>query len=433
MNIISVCFSILFVILFILYIVFTMRRSNIKGVYSLIFDVITSVEAYFISRILSNKYLEKVIDYLKTLCKINYEDWIKQDYLDLFFSVISRIILCVVIFLVSFIVLYIINLLIKRIVFRILNKESYAEYEGLNNIPINICLSIVTFILVSSALLYPFATLNGVLNKSEVGVIKQVEFISNNKVLKVYSRPSSMIFDYITRENKKVKNSQELEAMASISMSLLVIKYNQENNISVIKENVTNSYLVSNFLSEMCANAAKRTLNNQPFMGQTIKIPNDLSRDIYIEVLTIISKYEREDFVNDVNTIFEFLEILNKYNNKIKLEDLEFNQEIFLCLFNNDNFRKVLPLVIDYGINSILNEINIKSNAHYVDDTIFNGLNQEEIKNEARIFTIIINQLNDINKYGVEDYNTVISNINEIKKSRILNNALYNVMLKLVQ
>ena len=124
-----------------------------------------------------------------------------------------------------------------------------------------------------------------------------------------------------------------------------------------------------------------------------------------MDLLDIMSKWEREDLLKDIDTIFEFYNILNKYE-VLKIENTkelinaltkeEFNEEIFLCLFHNEDFKSVLASFMNYGLRSILEQFDIDVDVEYVETAKIMKMSDEDIKNEARIFALTIKQLVDI-------------------------------------
>ena len=148
---------------------------------------------------------------------------------------------------------------------------------------------------------------------------------------------------------------------------------------------------------------------------------------------------------------FDFLEKLQGLAKKIdeqKIENTkelinaltkeEFNEEIFLCLFHNEDFKSVLASFMNYGLRSILEQFDIDVDVEYVETAKIMKMSDEDIKNEARIFALTIKQLVDISEaigenISKEDYNKIVSNLNEIKDSELLNSSLYKLINRLLR
>ena len=180
-------------------------------------------------------------------------------------------------------------------------------------------------------------------------------------------------------------------------------------------------------------------------MGQTLNLPNNKSKKLYVEVLDIVSKWERKTLIADITTVFDLYDLLYQ-NNLIEdksalisaISDDAFNEKLFLCLFNNQDFKTLLPTFINYGMSIILEGMNVNSNQEFISAQDFNSLSREDIKNEAHYFGLTIRQINELkslkgHQLSEADYRRILQNLNEIKDSKILGTVVYNVVYKLFQ
>ena len=93
---------------------------------------------------------------------------------------------------------------------------------------------------------------------------------------------------------------------------------------------------------------------------------------------------------------------------------------------------------MNYGLRSILEQFDIDVDVEYVETAKIMKMSDEDIKNEARIFALTIKQLVDISEaigenISKEDYNKIVSNLNEIKDSELLNSSLYKLINRLLR
>lgn len=463
MKLVSIIFTIIFLFIFIFYLFVASKRSTLKSIWSLVTNVLTFIESFLITKLFimlcSNNIASKFSLIIEKLLNINEEEWIRNNSIQEFTKFITIIIFGLLSFLVIFLVLLLINHLIKRVIFKVVYKKKYRDYQSKNGniIGINILIGIGSFIIVSTAIIYPIGSINHTLKSSakkvNYNLPNEIKPITNNIVLSIYSNGiSDFLFNRVTAQKidkVKIKTIKELKGMSTMAFALLNIAEdnNTKSNVKVVKDELNNTYLVPNFISELCSNAATRWQNGESFMGQTLEIPNDTRKDLYIELLDIISKLDRDNLNNDIDTVFEFFELLKEYNllnedadkNLIKvLAEDEFNEKMFLCLFTNNDFKSVLATFMNYGINTVLKELNVTSNKEYIDKSNLQNMTNEDIKNEAKIFSLAVRQIKEIydlrNKdLTMEDYTRIANNLKEIKNSKLLNNVLYNALNKLLQ
>lgn len=464
MRMVIACFNVIFIASLFLCIYIYGKRHTLKNVWSLITNIITFVETFLLTKLFSlligpsiSGILENVVN--KSL-KVQ-EEWTTSNSINDFISFGSTIVINVLIFLLIFLILYLLNqLLIKKVIFKKVHKAKYSHYAPKNkdNKVVNVLCGVVTFVVISFALLYPFGALvnsgNISADKVEYKFNKDERALFDNKILKLYSHIGSKSFfnniTYFKATNEEVKNSDEVEGLLVITYALVNISKEEDvtKNVNEIKESLTDTYLIPTLISELCSNAATRFKNNESFLGMTLKIPNDASKEFYIDLLEIVSKWDKTSLIENINTIFDLYDIL--YNNHIlqaeNTDDLinaiskdDFNEDLFLCLFTNKDLKILLPKFMNYGISSLFDSLNIKTtNKEFIDIKDFNNLTEDDIKNEARIFSLIVRQFIEIDSYKgkeipKEEFTKILNNLAEIKNSKILSNVIYNTLFEFLQ
>lgn len=462
MQTLSIIFTILFLVILIIYLFVASKRKTLKNIFCLITNIITFIMTFIFSKItisvVSDKTLTSISAFIKEILSINKEEWVKDTSIDLITKFISNIIIGLISFFFIFIILYIINHLLKRLVFKIAKKVSYSEYESPkpDNKLVNIGISLVSFIIISFAFLYPIGTFVKVIDVSTKSTnynASSLKPVLNNPFIKIYSNGlSETIFNNVTKlkdYDNKIKNSEEIESLITITLAASQIENSSDftKQASIIKESFTNTYIAPTFVSEICSNAANRWKDNKTFMGTSFDMPNDSSKEVYLDILDIISKWDRDSLVNDIDTIFNFYDILEKHDvqniedkNKLieALSEDEFTEDIFLCLFRNEDFKSILSSFMNYGIKSSLSSYNISLDVNYIETASVMKLSDDEIKNEAHIFSLTVRQLVKLNaakgkELSKKEYIEIANNLSEIHKSKILNNSIYTLMNKLLQ
>lgn len=463
MEIISIILTIVFITVLSIYLLISYKRDTLKHIWSLITNIVIFIESFLVTRLLVNILGTKVSalfsSFIKTMLNIKEEEWLKNSSIDGFTNFLAIIMIGVGCFFLVFLVIYVLNHGIKRIIFKVIKNEKYSKYvSNFNNKIVNLLVGLGSFAIISFALLYPLGTMMHIVDKAaqeaNYSLPKYVTVAINNPISKIYSNNLSVaFFNGITKlqnDSNNIQNSLELKGMSVMILSFLNISEGGDapSNIESIKMELSNTSLVPNFISELCSNAATRWKDNQSFMGVSISLPTDQSRDLYIALLDIISNWERDNLINDINTIFELYQIFN--DNDILITDNddalveaiandEFTEDVFLCLFHNDDFKMALVTFMNYGINVIFEEININTNnTQYININNLNDMTDEDIKKEAYIFSLTVRQIMEINslkgqQLTLNDYNRIINNLNEILNSRLLNNVLYNVIYNSIQ
>ena len=461
MQTLSIIFTIIFLIILIAYLFIASHRKTLKNIFCLITNIITFIMTILITKLTislaGSKIIPTLSEMIKEVLNINQDEWIHTDSIELITKFISTIIIGLISFFLIFIILYIINHLLKRLIFKLIKKVPYGEYESPkpDNKLVNVGISLVSFIVISFAFLYPLGTFVKITDVSTKATNYNVSILKpvlSNPVIKIYSNTiSESIFNTVTKikdYDNKIKNTDELTSLTTIVLSLSQMEDSDNINdqINVIKESFTNTYLAPAFVSEVCANAANSWKENKTFMGNTLDIPEDSSKDIYIDLLDIISKWDRDSLVNDIDTIFEFYDILDKHN-ILDIEDSdefissftddEFTEELFLCLFRNDDFKSILSSFMNYGIKSSLSNYDLNLDINYVETAAIMELSDEEIKNEAQIFSLTVRQLVKLNEakgreLTKDEYLEIANNLSKIHKSKILSDSVYNLMNKLL-
>ena len=461
MQTLSIIFTIIFLIILIAYLFIASHRKTLKNIFCLITNIITFIMTILITKLTislaGSKIIPALSETIKEVLNINKDEWIHTDSIELITKFISTIIIGLISFFFIFIILYIINHLLKRLIFKLIKKVPYGEYESPkpDNKLVNVGISLVSFIVISFAFLYPLGTFIKITDVSTKATNYNVSILKpvlSNPVIKIYSNTiSESIFNTVTKikdYDNKIKNTDELTSLTTIVLSLSQMEDSDNINdqINVIKESFTNTYLAPAFVSEVCANAANSWKENKTFMGNTLDIPEDSSKDIYIDLLDIISKWDRDSLVNDIDTIFEFYDILDKHN-ILDIEDSdefissftddEFTEELFLCLFRNDDFKSILSSFMNYGIKSSLSNYDLNLDINYVETAAIMELSDEEIKNEAQIFSLTVRQLVKLNEakgreLTKDEYLEIANNLSKIHKSKILSDSVYNLMNKLL-
>lgn len=457
MRLVSITFTAIFIIFLIVYLYYASKRQTKKNLYSLGANLITFLETFIVTKVVVNVFGAKVASSFSSLL-LKEEEWTKMDATSEFVRFIFTIVFGVVLFYLIYIVLVVINHLLKRLIFKVVNKVPYKKYESEkeSNKFVNVGVGLVSFLVFTFAFLFPFGALVNVTSyaKKDTGysMSNSAFVLFDNPIFKAYSFVGTEpFFNSLTaiKENKNINSTKELKGLTTIGFSFLKAKESKRDEIDteIFRRELTTTYLLPSFLSEVCANAATKFKNNEPFLGVTLSIPTDKSKNLYLDTLEVISNWQREDLVDDIETTFEVYSLLqengvkdieNPENLLPAMEKDEFSEALFLALFHNKDFKKLVPTFMNFGVDTILESVGISSNGDYVSKTNYNNMTDEEIVKEARIFSLALRQIEEIKNLDasimtMDDFNRIADNLNKIKDSKLLNDVLYNVVYKLLE
>ena len=332
--------TLIFIILLIITLINYYKKSTKTNTTALITNIITFLEAFIITKLITNIFgnniVNKITSLLKSTLKISKEEYKNITFLDDSIKFITLVLMSLIIYYILYLITYIIN----HIIITIKNKKNIEEQNKI----INIVLGLLSFITISFSILFPISGISKIyntsLNEINYSSPKLTNKITSSPIIKAYENTISIkLFDKLTEYNdfKKIKTSRELQGLTTIIYVINDIQTeNNKKHFEKIKEELENTYLLSNLITEISKNAATNWKNNKPFLGETLKIPTDNRKMIYIKSLEIISNWKRENLINDISTVFEVYEILEKndltkkHTSKYLLQNLK-NEKSCCC------------------------------------------------------------------------------------------------------
>ncbi len=456
MQIIS--FALIVIYLFILgwFLWYVYRRDTLKNLYSLGANVLSFLEAFLVTRLsvhflagsLENFYTNMLLDALK--------DWPKQEAIQEIFSVVFTMMVSVLCFFLFYLFFLLLNHFLKKLLFHVKQKITYKEFHAEHkNIALSMVAGICSFAITSYALLFPFGSISGIfhdaISKVHYDAPKEIQWIANQPILRGYSYLGSRGFmNTLTKpKNSKypIRNTEELEGIFTISFSFLemVDEKDTKENIDIIRNELKSTYLVSGFIGELCANASLKFKDGEEFAGIKVEVKDHQTDLLLKDIFSVISTWEREDFVADLDTMLDVYQLFQEQgvfqieDSKqllAALEEEEFSSELFLALFDNRDFQKLIPSFMNFGINKLLESFQLQTDVEYISTFNIESLTREEIQKEAHIFSLILKQMellsHPLETWSTGDIKNLYENLLEIKDSKLLSDVLYNLLYRLV-
>ena len=93
---------------------------------------------------------------------------------------------------------------------------------------------------------------------------------------------------------------------------------------------------------------------------------------------------------------------------------------------------------MNFGVDTLLETVNISSSGNYVNTIDFSKMTDDEIRKEAQIFSLALRDIKQISNLDAstvtyDEINKIANDLNRIKESKLLSDILYNVIYKLLE
>lgn len=413
MNV-SIIFSIIFTAALCCCMVLAWKRDWVKSLLSLAVSAISLIEAYIFSRLFIRSGTERLSEQIKK------QLW---DILDLsgpaadstavedLYDFALNILLGMISFLLLFLLLRLINNILKRLIFSKAAGVKYSKFSSRRKIPaVSVAASLLSFIICTFAVLYPLGASSSIaLSASHISGTSLPTYILTNPIIRAYGIPGRPFFDAVTRASgeEEFKSSDEIQKVIEIAIVLKRVSdggYGDETSINYIVDSLRSSYLFTGIASEFVANAAEAWKKGEDYMNISVEIPEGRGGTLMVGVLDILSRWERDDLIRDIDTVIEVSKICDKYEvDKIgdgselfaALCNENFTEELFMELFSNEDFSAAVPLVVQFGIGTALDTVKEEMKDEYNIEFNEDGMSEEEIAEKAREFSEMLNEIRD--------------------------------------
>ncbi len=423
------------------------KRHWIKSALSLAVGAISLPEAYFLARGFVKAFGEPLSNALKEgfleLLNLRSDVMVRETAMLKVSAFGVTIILGMASFLVFFAILWAVNTLIKRLIFSKLLKKAEQVQPVLS-----VVFALLSFAVVSFAVLYPL----GAVSDIAVSAAKNCGYklpvsVMASPVGRLYGIAGRGFFDRLTKVGDEFVNSDEAERGAEIYISLKMVAEGKDEDggsIERIAESMKSSYLLTDFSSELAANAANSWRNGRKFMNKTLKMPEGRNGELVGDILELVSGWQRDNLVQDIDTGINIYKLLKEHGIlKVNdgavlfeaLSDREFDERLFAELSGNDDFIAVIPKVLKFGIGSAVDAMEMEMNDEYIVEFDAKSLTEEEWKKEAEAFSILLSRMKELSEEsegGSLDILGLLGDMYELRDSKILSNMLVNLIIQIL-
>ena len=352
-------------------------------------------------------------------------------------------------YLICFFILWGLLSLVKRLIFRLFYKKDYRACDPPKKLPVlSAVFSLISFGAISFSVLFPLgAASNIAASAAKVCDYRLPASIVANPISRLYGAAGRGFFDSLT-EIKGVTefvNSDEAQRGTEIYISLRKVAEGADadgESIERISDSLKNSYLMTDVMSELVANAANSWKNGRRYMTVTPKFPAGRSGELVKDTLEILSGWERENLVSDIDTAINVYKLLRRkgitrLNDGAALFDAlaeeEFDRELFAELSHNGDFLAVIPKVLRFGIGTAVDAMEMEMNDDYIVELDTSKLNEDDWLSEASAFSVLISRMKTMSENsGSPDTIGLLADLYSIRDSKLIGNVLINLLIQIL-
>ena len=191
-------------------------------------------------------------------------------------------------------------------------------------------------------------------------------------------------------------------------------------------------------IGEVGSTAAKQWKNGDEFLGSKAELPGGREGELTISFLEILEGWNKKVVVNDVNTILDIISLGKKYGTDrleedngflYALADQEFTEDLFVILYANKDFARMIPAVLEYGLGTAFDYVEIEMKEKYTSNVDVSKMSEEDVRREGRIVSGIIrtileitdtNEKTNSGEMSVEDVERIVEEVSKLKDSKVL-------------
>ena len=410
-----------------------LKKGFKKNLVSFILNIVSFIISFGIARlvvnILNNKDLESIMGLIFDEYSVDFNNIAT---LEEFTKFIFIIFISVGIFYITYLIVSLIMFILKHVIIynKIddINVENSGDVEGILDKPINIIISLLSAGLTFIVLFTPI----GIVYNTVVRIIP-------NEDLKPLPLVSEVFFDKLTKipSNDEIKTSEEINYILKTSYEISSFEYGK-GDTEKVKENFSKSYFLPTLIGEVGSEAAKHWKNGEEYLSYQHDVPDGREGKLYLSTLGIIEKWNKKVVVEDVGTILDIYKLMDNYGlEKLEKKDgllaalaqEEFTEELFIELYSNNDFVQLVPIVVEYGLGTAFDYVEIDLDENYVSKVDVSKLSEEDVRREARIVSGIIKTILDVyrtnerfqnGQMNIEDIQKVIEELSKLKDSKVL-------------
>lgn len=449
----SVLFMLIYAAALALCVYFAVKRHWLKSCLSAAAAVLPIPAAYYLAKKFVAAFGASLSDALKEgfleLLNLRSDVMLREKAMLNVSAYAVNALLGIAAFLLCFFLLWALCSFVKRLIFVLAAKRSYSEYDTPKKLPVlSAAFSLVSFAAVSFAVLFPLGAASDIAaSAAKTCGYRLPASIISNPIGRLYGIAGRGFFDNLTEIEGVTEfvNSDEAERGTEIYISLRKVAEGADadgESIGRISESLKSSYLMTDLMSELVANAANSWKNGRRYMNVTPKIPDGRSGELVKDTLEILSGWERENLVSDIDTAINVYKLLRR-RGITRLDDgaalfealskEDFDKELFTELSQNGDFIAVIPKVLHFGIGTAVDAMEMEMNDDYIVELDASSLSREDWLKEASAFSVLIARMRTMSE-NRDDPDTLglLKDLYSLRGSKLIGNVLINLLIQIL-
>lgn len=413
---------------------------------------VSFVGAYFLAKAVSAKIAPPLAEALKEgfleILSLRSDVMLREEAMLRTSALAVTAIVSMALFLVIFLMLFLIGGVLTHLVFSAAQKNSAAKSPEKPLPWLSLVFALISFGTVSFAILYPLGAASSVAAASAKNCGYDLSAsILTNPISRLYGISGRGFFDRLTEiSGAELKNSEEAELGTNIYIAAKKVAEGKDDDgtsIEKIAESLRSSYILTDFTSELVANAANSWKNGREFMHRKIKLPEGRNGELVSDVLEILSGWQRENLISDIDTLINLYKLLKSREiDKITdgdelfeaMTEPEFVESLFIELSGNDDFIAIIPRVMRFGIGTAIDSMDMEMNDDYIVEFDASELSPEDWSNEAAAFSTLLRRMKEMSEReeGDFDVGALLTDIYQLSDSKLLSNMLLNLLIQVL-
>ncbi len=266
--------------------------------------------------------------------------------------------------------------------------------------------------------------------------------VTDNFVLKLSaSCGGNAAFNFMTgiqKDGHQITPTNEITSITALLLSTMDLASDKltSTEIDEILSRTSTSFRNSELLPEIIGDTASKAsfywLDDKCFLDQSFSIPDSRTGAIYTCLFEIMEKWDGDAVRDDFSTVLDLVELINdqelsvtdmKEDKLPAYADEEFLYQLFKTLFDNNDFKTLLPVTANAGMGMVCDKLEIPFPKDFSSDIDLDNLTDDDLRNEASILAGISKVVLSIEK---ENNGLDVTKMNAAQIID-LSNAMYNL------
>lgn len=428
MNIISIVSIIIYIICAVLLglgIFFGIKKNLFSEIISIAFNAGAAVLSLLLSALILSLTNNFVVDMLVSFLSDRILDTeittlLQTSELTDFIGHLSKAALSII-----FVpLLYIIIRALLQIPAKIVGKKECKLSKKI--LAATIAIRIVSVLITITMVFGPASAIISAVAKSEENTIDgegteitgTISPLSSNVILNITGNTGgkaiiSLLSDY-KQNGQKIHIDREITDILTLVYTIPKIYPVSTNDASkepLLYQYTKDAFNDSDALPPIAANifsdASSKWIDGKAYLGFKFKVPSGRQEDFYQKMYTVIGESDENNINDNFNTVIDMLELISKSDgfksadkNKFitAFSDEDFTTDFFSILYDNENFRSLIPEISYTALASAFDQINVSLPSVEETGASFDNMTKEDALNDAVLLSNLADVVLSINE-----------------------------------